>query len=788
MREIINLNYNWLFNKNYHDNHIKDFKNLEGFIKVDLPHNAVDIPLHYFNESDLNIDCTYKKEIFIKDDYYGKKLFLNFEGVSNIAHIFINDEFVKTNKGAFNSFKVDITDFVNYGTINMLTVYVDSHENVMVPPFGSSIDFLTYSGIYREVQLEILDKSHIVNHFIRTYNPVASSLVTVGLELTNQSGTLEITILDDEEKLSSLEVKVTNMNMDINVDLGEKKILWSLDNPFLYNINIKLYEDNVLKDEINSKFGIRSAIFKSDGFYLNNEKIKLVGLNRHQSYPYVGYAMPKSAQQEDADILKYELGLNIVRTSHYPQSKHFLDRCDEIGLLVLEEIPGWGYIGNDEYKELTYSNLKNMIIKDRNHPSIILWGTRISGTSDNDVFYKNTNTIAKNLDDTRQTTGSRNIIKSKLYEDVFSYNDYSYNHNKAILNKSQVTKTKHPYLITEYAGKTIPTKRFDDEGHRFKQAYRHLNIMNKVLDKHNNIAGGIGWSMNDYNTHQEFGAGDQISYNGVLDIFRLPKLSSFVYSSQKDTDIVMELSSSLNNGDYLGGFVDRIYAFTNCDFIKLYRNNEYVKTFYPCKKKFKNLKHPPIIIDDFIGQLLEKHDNIKKHDSKRVKQILYKIARNKGIISTINKLEIWLLLNKYHLTYTQATSLYHKYLGGWRMKDLVFRFDGYKNGEKVKTIIRDNNRSYNLTLDINKKVLRPSSTYDVAKVVVKKVNQNDEVMLYSFDRLDVETSGPIEIIGPSNINLIGGEIAFWIKTTGEKGVGTITISSKEKLIETVIIE
>ena len=109
----------------------------------------------------------------------------------------------------------------------------------------------------------------------------------------------------------------------------------------MYEAIIRFRANDKVIDEVRQKFGIRSAEFKEDGFYLNGEKIKLLGLNRHQSYPYVGYAMPKSAQYEDADILKYDLGLNIVRTSHYPQSKHFLERCDEIGSLVFEEIPGW---------------------------------------------------------------------------------------------------------------------------------------------------------------------------------------------------------------------------------------------------------------------------------------------------------------------------------------------------------------------------------------------------------------------------------------------------------------
>lgn len=121
-------------------------------------------------------------------------------------------------------------------------------------------------------------------------------------------------------------------------------------------------------------------------FYLNGKKLRLRGLNRHQSYPYVGYAAPASMQIFDADILKKELGVNAVRTSHYPQSQDFIRRCDEIGLLVFTEFPGWQHIGDEEWKRQAVQNLKEMIVQYRNHPSIILWGVRINESQDDDVF------------------------------------------------------------------------------------------------------------------------------------------------------------------------------------------------------------------------------------------------------------------------------------------------------------------------------------------------------------------------------------------------------------------
>ena len=128
-------------------------------------------------------------------------------------------------------------------------------------------------------------------------------------------------------------------------------ILWDLEHPELYEVKTELICDGKLMDERIDRIGFRRAEFKKDGFYLNGKKIKLRGLNRHQSYPYVGYAMPKSMQRLDADILKRELGVNAVRTSHYPQSHYFIERCDEIGLLVFTEIPGWQHIGDAAWKD-----------------------------------------------------------------------------------------------------------------------------------------------------------------------------------------------------------------------------------------------------------------------------------------------------------------------------------------------------------------------------------------------------------------------------------------------------
>lgn len=135
-------------------------------------------------------------------------------------------------------------------------------------------------------------------------------------------------------------------------------------------------------------------------------------MNRHQSYPYIGYAAPESLQREDARILQEELHCTAVRTSHYPQSPYFLDECDQRGLLVFTELPGWQHIGDAAWKDAACAMLQEMILQNRNHPSIILWGVRINESVDDDAFYTRTNQIAHQLDPSRATSGVRYLEKA----------------------------------------------------------------------------------------------------------------------------------------------------------------------------------------------------------------------------------------------------------------------------------------------------------------------------------------------------------------------------------------
>ena len=780
MRKTINLNFDWDFCKII-DNDLQN--NVNQIEKVDIPHHAVMLPLNHFNESDVEGIFLYYKTFEADPSWVDKDVSLRFEGVAHIAKVYINNQFVFEHIGGYTPFEFSITPFISYSHHNTIKVEVDSHEYKHVPPFGHVVDYLGYCGIYREVSLEIKEKTHIKDVFFYTKQ---NSEVHIEIELSNIDNIMGIEIYDSKNECVFKETfQADSKKIQKSIEM-EHPILWDLENPHLYTAHLFMYQNEIAIDKKVIKFGIREAEFRPDGFYLNQKRIKLIGLNRHQSYPYVGYAMPKSAQVEDADLLKFDVGVQIVRTSHYPQSVHFLNRCDEIGLLVFEEIPGWQHIGDSSWKSQTIETLKEMIVRDRNHPSIIIWGVRINESMDDHEFYLETNSVAKKLDPSRQTGGVRNIKFSEFLEDVFTYNDFSHTgNNEGIEEKQKITSMDVPYLITEHNGHMFPVKRYDNESLRLQQAIRHMKVINDTLNSDNHISGTIGWCMNDYNTHKEFGAGDRICYHGVYDMFRIPKLASSVYRSQSNSKPILELGTTLNFGDHPGGYLPYIMLFTNVDYIKFYRNHEYVGTFYADKTNFKYLKFPPIIIDDYIGDAIMIYEKIEKNDANILKEVLREIGILGSRLAEKTKDKIKTLSNKYHWNENEISRLFHKYATGWGTKKTHFLFEGYIKDELSISRVIDYNQDFEYNITFSRHCLEIAETYDVSRVLIRKTNEHNHVAHYCFDAFQVETEGGIELIGPNMLTFIAGEAAFWIKSRYE-GSSKIKFRFLDQHVEKII--
>lgn len=775
------LNYNWQYSTNYQEEEPK-------WTSVNIPHTNIELPYNYLDEKSYQFKSCYKKEFRLPAELVNKPLLLHFDGVMLQADIYINDQFVGNHKGGYSHFSFDISSYLKYLETNTLEVFVDSREDRLIPPFGFVVDFLTYGGIYREVYIEVVDDLYIEHCHIITANVLsAQKQVSLDLFLCNynqfKNASLRVNLLKAQTLINSwnfkLELaKTTSQRIIQQFEVVDNILLWDLDNPQLYDFELILTTD-VSSYQRTIRTGFREVEVTESGFYLNNQKIKLCGLNRHQSFPYVGYAMPKNAQVQDADILKYELGVNVVRSSHYPPSKHFLNRCDEIGLLVFDEIPGWQYVSEKqgEWSELVLASVEEMIKNDFNHPSIFIWGVRINESKDNDWLYTQTNDLARNLDCSRPTGGVRCIKNSNLLEDVYTYNDFIHNgDNRPLDKKSNVYKGKLPYLITEYNGHMYPTKRFDPPARRIEHSLRHLRVINKMYgDKE--VIGAIGWCMNDYNTHQEFGSGDKICYHGVLDMYRNFKYAGYVYQVQNCAKPKMEVLSTLDNGDLDGSVRGDIYIVTNCQLIKMYINDQYIKDFYPRKDVFTHLPHPPIIIDDYIGDRILKSEKFSPKDAVVVKRILAKVDKSGLILSPLDMFHAARVMMKYKVSFHHFHDIYNKYFSGWGSKSTIYRFDGYVDDKCVLSKTKSQVFIPKLVLDVDDQSVTFDETYQTLRCSVKCVDENSEICVYASEVIEVLTTENLELIGPNCLSLIGGVISFWVKTTRQTGDGEIIVNS-----------
>ena len=777
----IDLNNDWLWSPEFTTEMIEPvFSNEDKMEQVRIPHTVKVTPLNYFDDKDYQMVSCYRRTFDAPSEWKGKKVSVTFDAVAHEAEVYINGKFVIKHSCGYTAFTADLTDHIDYGGKNVIAVKCDSRESLNVPPFGFVIDYMTYGGIYREVHLDVKEKDHIRDVFV---SAGADKKVRIKADVEGEGELVAVITGIDSGKV--LFAGPCEKECEINVSEAE---LWSLDDPNLYELSMTL-RNGESEDTFVTRFGFRDAVFKADGFYLNGEKIKLRGLNRHQCWPYVGYAMPKSMQRMDADILKNELGLNAVRTSHYPQSHHFIDRCDELGLLVFTEIPGWQNIGDDAWKEQAVINTREMVSQYRNHPSIILWGVRINESIDCDELYLRTNKEAHDLDPYRQTSGVRYLKKSSLLEDVYAFNDFSHNGKTSGCEpKKNITPDMDkPYFISEYNGHMFPTKAYDSELHRQEHALRHCNVLESVMS-YDDICGSFGWCFFDYNTHKDFGSGDRVCYHGVTDMFRNFKLAAYVYASQnKDIDPVLEISSSMDIGEHPAGNRGEIYILTNCDSVKMYKDDIFIKEYTKDDSTYKNMIAPPILIDDFIGDQMKEGEGFSDRQNKIVKDALnFSAVYGMENMPLRMKLTMAEAMTRYKMKFDDAYMLFGKYIGNWGGKVTKFRFDGIKNGEVVKTVIKSAMTESKLIVDVSSNELIEDATYDVTAIRIKVTDENGNVLSFYNKPAVIETSGPVEILGPALADINGGMGGVYIRSIGEAGNATVKITLPDQNLTSVV--
>ncbi|OWV66156.1 beta-D-galactosidase [Rhizobium sp. R339] len=736
MRSVLSFNEGWSFHEGFGQRLLENF---DAAKMVSLPHTAVELPFNYFDETSYQRAFTYQKMLRWLPEFEDREVSLVFDAAMADSVVYLNGEEIIVHKDGYTPFEARLTGKLIKGE-NLVTVKIDGSENPAIPPFGGRIDYLTYAGIYRDVWLKVTDPVSIRNLKIETTDVLASE----------KSASVRVDIANPEGRSFSATVTATLRQADGTViataateTIGERTRLsfggltninlWDITDPTLYEVIVELRTEHG-SDRVSTRFGFRTAEFTPDGFLLNGKRLKLRGLNRHQSFPYVGYAAGRSAQERDADIMKSVLKCNIVRTSHYPQSKWFLDRCDAIGLLVFEEIPGWQHIGDADWQKESIENVRRMIERDWNHPSIIIWGVRINESQDSHDFYVETNRLARELDSTRQTGGVRYITESELLEDVYTMNDFILGNEElpganrprtALRGQQENTglSQKVPYLITEFNGHMHPTKIYDQEQRQAEHVRRHLEVLNAAYGDPD-ISGAIGWCMFDYNTHKDFGSGDRICYHGVMDMFREPKFAAYAYISQCDPseEIVMKPATFWARGERNIGGVLPLIILTNCDEVEL-QYGALSKRIGPDRENYPHLPHPPIVLD--------------------------------------------------HRHFTADE------LGTWGLEWIDGTLTGYIGGQAVASLtLAADPLPTTLEIVADSRTLKARER-DSTRVIIRALDQCGQRLPFMNDSISLKVHGPAKIVGPVNVPLQGGTSGFWLEATGLTGEITVeAVSSR----------
>lgn len=628
-RKVLNFNTNWAFFRG-------DIQGGQTVKFQDKDWTAVSIPHSMRLEKKHNGGNTiyqgigwYRRYFSMDKAYQGKRITLNFDGVQMNCEVFLNGEKLTTHHGGYLGFSVDISQKLKYDQQNTLAVRVSSENDPQTPPGKpqAGMDFYYYGGIYRDVTLTITNPLYISDAleankiaggglFI-TYPKVSEQQAQVSIKthVVNESKTNEIVTLTttiknkkgvEVARLSSKKAFATEHDFLQNLVIL-KPNLWHPDHPYLYQVESKIFNGKTLSDVKNTSIGIRTLSFKSatgeaDGFYINGKKLYLRGANRHQSYQHIGDAASNSMQYRDALQIK-KGGFNAVRASHYPQSPAFLDACDQIGLLVIECEPSWQFFNKDSiFVERTHQNVREMIRRDRNRPSVFLWETSLNESPTPDYWAKEIVQIAhQEMPNDQMFTADDFFAKGKKFYDV-SYKVINEDGTDPMPTMPSLTREwGDTWMADPEKENGLRASRIYTEKGLLAQCFLRQNALNGSmleeegaywdharLDANKRIGGYFLWSYNDYTR----GTDTITAFSGVVDMDRYEKFGYYQLKAMQDARNPvygpMVYLASYNNRPDLDS---SITVFSNCDQVRLFRNNQLIGEM----TKAENAKTAPFV-------------------------------------------------------------------------------------------------------------------------------------------------------------------------------------------------
>jgi beta-galactosidase len=621
---IIPFGDGWLFGPAADGSDLPGFDD-SRFTSVTLPHTVAPLSWQNWVPAAWERTWAYRKHFDAPVELSGRRLFLDFGAAMTLATVTLNGTGVGDHLGGYLPFSSEITGAVE-PTGNVLAVRLDSGFNLDVPPdrpapeVSTSVDFWQPGGLYRDVRLRVVPEAFLADVFAKPDNVLDAAARRVVVQVTvDASASCDADVLvelrDGDRVLADARTQVAiegpgQATPTVTLSGLSDIVLWDTDRPKLYDVVATLLADGPdgpRRHEYRVRIGFREATFTLDGFYLNGRRVKLLGVNRHQFFPFAGGAMPARVQARDAEIVRRELNCTMVRCSHYPQSEAFFDACDELGLLVFEEAPGWGYLGDQAWLALAYRDVGQMIVRDRNHPSIVLWGARLNETPNNVPFYTSTNELAHSLDDSRPTAGAMAGMRltTDYEQDVFTENDYSSLTVAGVKQPSlepPVDGVGRPYLVTEAVGTLSGPARYyrrtDPQAVQQGQATAHARV-HAIAAADDRYCGLVAWSGFDYPS----GSGNQyrgVKYTGVVDLFRVPKPGAAIYQAQADPRVKPVIAPAFYWDFGPTSAVTSLPSAMICanlERLEVYVGGSHFASVTPDSGDYGSLEYPPSFVD-----------------------------------------------------------------------------------------------------------------------------------------------------------------------------------------------
>lgn len=736
--EVALFNENWAFTLDSTSNQ---------WTQITVPHTPQLEPLVILKQWQGN--CWYQKKWEITE-LDQKKHFLEFEGVMHEATFWLNGKKIFHHQGGYTPFVVDLNTAVQKGE-NHLVVKVNNEDNGDIPPGKTleTLDFNFYGGIYRNVHYKKIGSVHITDailnfqdknsgyiiHFKEVSKDLAQGFVQAEIANqteTNQKVQLKVIFAYDGKTVETFESDWNNIAKNsksvikVHTQITKPK-LWDVVKPNLHEVTIQIWNENKqLVHEEKESIGIRKFELKEDGFYLNNQPMFLQGTNRHQEYPYVGYAISDEANYRDAYKIK-QAGFDFVRLSHYPHSTSFMKACDALGLITMNCISGWQYYGGEKFVENSIKEIQILAKRDRNRTSVAFWEVSLNESEMPDAYMEKANqTLRESLFYQKAITAgwidhpsydlfipARQHAKPPMYWNhyekgnrkilIAEYGDWEYYAQNAGFNQTA-------FADLQPQDRSSRQLRSAGEKRLLQQAFNYQEAFNSNL-KGKHTIGHANWLMFDYNR----GYAPDLESSGISDIFRIPKFAHYFYQSQRDLSKFPNTEPTLFIANYWNDVNTKtITVFSNLEEIALYINEELLERKRPTINSFSDqLLHPPFVFE--------------------IKQ----------------------------------------------MKPGVIKAIGFKNGKAIKEQLvktPETPKQIQLELDLSNKHVS-NTNQDYLFVYAKIVDQNQTLVPDATNKVSFTIQGA-EIIGPNEVNAEAGIATILVKTNPRNETFSIEASAK----------